>query len=181
MQKILFSIILLAGSILTTITYAATINIYEKSDPNSKIVTSVKTGDQLIPIFYTEKKDWIKVANPKNGEVGWVKADQLKGPTIVTQINGTTVQQQIINGKEKKPIMYGIIQYGGSTEDAEKFAKAAGEQYKKMKSAMEKMQIEMQKTFQEMSQNVDKVLSNLPIFQPVVVVPKNQQEKRDKK
>ncbi len=84
MRKTMFTTIgtFFCGVLSTTI-FATSLNIYEKPEGNSKIITSVQSGDQLMPIFYPDKKEWVKVANPKNGDVGWVKADALKGPMIV--------------------------------------------------------------------------------------------------
>lgn len=84
MQKLFRLLLALALIFVVAGCSADTLNIYEKPDTHSKIIATAKSGDNLIAIFYTDKKDWIKVANPKNGEVGWVKASEIKGP-IITQ------------------------------------------------------------------------------------------------
>ncbi|MDR1057111.1 MAG: SH3 domain-containing protein [Coxiellaceae bacterium] len=102
MKIFLSTIIILFGIVLSTVTRAVTLNIYERPETNSKVVASLTKGKQLIPIFYTDKKDWVKVANPQNGDVGWVQVNKLKSPIIITQVNGSEVQQQIVTIQDNK-------------------------------------------------------------------------------
>lgn len=179
MKKFLFVTAILFSTILTTAAFAS-LNMYEKPDAKSKKVASIKEGKQLIPIFYTEKKDWVKVANPQNGDVGWVKTSELKGPVIITQVNGSKVQQQIItsdDGKEKEPTVYSVIQYSGpkklSPKDAKKAIKEMQERQRKMRKSIRKMQGEMQKSMREMFKDFDKSFYTFPVIQPIIVVPEN--------
>lgn len=52
------------------------ITLYESPDQTSASVGQVKPSLGLIPIF--AEGNWIKVANPENGDVGWVNAETLK-------------------------------------------------------------------------------------------------------
>lgn len=70
---------ILSGSI----TYATTqqsqqsspqVNLYEKPQSNAKILQKLSPAERLIPIY--RQKGWIKVGDPRNGEVGWVNRDQ---------------------------------------------------------------------------------------------------------
>lgn len=162
MKKILLVIVVLFFATISNLTFAVTINIYEKPESDSKILTKMKSGEQLMPIFYTEKKDWVKVANPKNGDVGWAKVSELKGPVIITKINGTETRQQIITGEgdKKQPQIYNFIQYSGtqnlSTEDVKKMVKNMEEQNRKMEKSMHKMQEQMQREMLDMLKKFDK-------------------------
>ena len=144
----------------------------------------MKTGDPLIPIFYTEKKDWVKVANPKSGDVGWAKVSELKGPIVITKINGVETRQQIIaDKKDDKPQVYSIIQYSGpqelKPEEAQKVVKDIEARNKKMNKAMHKMQRQMQENMRKMFQEFDESFYTFPIIQPIIVVP-NSKEKGKK-
>lgn len=107
----------LLAMLITSATFASSLTIHEKPDTTSKAVATIDNDKQLIPIIYTDKKDWVKIANPQNGDVGWIETSKFKGPLISTQVNGSNVKQQIIinkEGKDKKPNVYTVIQYTGS-------------------------------------------------------------------
>lgn len=72
-------------------------------------------------------KDWLKVANPQNGDVGWIKAEQLK-------------KQPIIFTKQQ-------IWLGNSTE---KTRKDMDKNRQEMVKSMHKLQQEMRKNMQHM-------------------------------
>lgn len=179
MYKILSVVAALFGAILSITVFADTLNIHEKPESSSKIIASMKSGEQLMPIFYAEKKDWVKVANPQNGDVGWAKVSELKGPVIITKINGATHKQIIVgnNKKETQPQVYSIIQYSGSQElkpeEAQKIVKDMEENSKKMEKSMQKMQEHIQKNMLEMFKEFDKTFYTFPIIQPIIVIPDN--------
>lgn len=177
MRNIIVLVVLLFCSFLSMASYANPVNIYEKPDSKSNIVSSIKDNDQIMPIFYVNK-EWVKVANLKNGDVGWMKAEELKGPMIITKIHGSKIQQQIVvnkNSKSKEPVAYSITQYSSANpaelkpEDAEKIFKQVEERNTKIKASVQKMQVDMQKTIQEMFKDFDKNFSNFPVIQPIVV------------
>ena len=156
---------LLLAMLLTTTAFASSLTIYEKPDTASKAVASIDSDKQLIPIIYTDKKDWIKIANPKNGDVGWIEINKFKGPLVSTQVDGSSVKQEIIINKEdknKKPIFYRIVQYSGSdqldSKEAEKIIKDMEQHRKKMRQDFQKMQEDMQKSMQEMFKEFNQIL-----------------------
>lgn len=157
--------------------FASDLNLYENPDANAKIVTTLKSGSQLIPIYSPEKGEWVKVANPKDGTVGWVKSDDLKGPVITTKVNGSGVQQTIITDKDKFPQTYEIIRFNGPTslsdEEAQKLAQLMEKRQQKMSDSIDKMQESMQKMVKDMMKeiNSNKDLFTFPIIQPIIVVP----------
>jgi len=190
MKKFLSTILVLFGALLSAsaVSFAATLNMYEQPDVNSKIVASLEKGKQLIPIFYTDKKDWVKVANPQNGDVGWVKVNELKGPMIITQVNGSKIQQQVVTTKDdkgKEPTVYSIIQYSGpqelKPEEAEKAVKEMERRHENMRNSMQKMQEDMQKYMRNMFKDFDKSFYTFPVIQPIIVVPESNKESKNKK
>ncbi|WP_267256415.1 SH3 domain-containing protein [Coxiella endosymbiont of Ornithodoros maritimus] len=62
-----------------SITYATTqqsqqssppVNLYEKPQSNAKILKTLSPTVRLILIYH--QKDWVKVGDPRNGEIGWL-------------------------------------------------------------------------------------------------------------
>lgn len=77
----------------TTTVIAKTINLYAEPKTDSK-VTGVVNTDAGVTIVYTPKSgEWIKVANPNNGDVGWIKSSGLDANgynmRLFTSGNGT--------------------------------------------------------------------------------------------
>lgn len=188
MRKFL-SIVAVFCAILSNAVFAGVLNIYEKPETNSKVIATIKSVEQLMPIFYTEKKDWVKVASPQNGDVGWAKVSELKGPMVITKVNGTKMQQQIIvgkdNEKQKQPQVYSIIQYSGpgelKPEEVQKIIKDIEERNKKMEKSMQKMRENMQRSILKMFEDFDKDFYTFPIIQPIIIVPdKNLADKTKK-
>jgi hypothetical protein len=164
-MKIFLSIISL---ILTTAAHGGwffsdSLKMYEKPDASSKVVATIDSKKQFIPIFYTDKKDWIKIANPQNGDVGWIETNKIKGPLVSTEVNGNSIQQKIIykqEGKDKEPVVYSVVQYSGpeqvSSKDASKMIKEIQERHEKMRLDIEKTHNDIQKSIQDMFKRINK-------------------------
>jgi hypothetical protein len=159
----------------SAIVLAAQLNVYEKPEEQAKVISTIKSGDQVMPIFYTEKRDWVKIANPKNGEVGWVKVKELQGPLIITNVSGNVMQQQIVTDNAKNPQVYSIIQYSGpkelKPEEAQEMAKKMQQQQRDMEVSMQQMQKHMQQMIHDMNKNFDRNFYTFPVIQPIIVVP----------
>ncbi|AAO91516.1 SH3 domain-containing protein [Coxiella burnetii] len=83
MRRLLVSFSIFFCILSGSITYATTqqsqqsspqVNLYEKPQSNAKILQKLSPAERLIPIY--RQKGWIKVGDPRNGEVGWVNRDQ---------------------------------------------------------------------------------------------------------
>jgi hypothetical protein len=171
----------------TNAIFASDLSLYENPDANSKVVTTLKSGSQLIPIYSPEKGEWVKVANPKDGTVGWVKSDDLKGPVITTKIDDSTMQQTIVTDKDKSPQTYEVIRFSGPTslndEEAQKLAKLMEKRQQKMSDSIDKMQESMQKMVKDMMKeiNSNQGLFTFPIIQPIIVVPDIEKSEKNAK
>ncbi|MAZ40429.1 MAG: hypothetical protein CMF49_09960 [Legionellales bacterium] len=80
--------------VLSTSLFANTLKMYEKPNDKSKLLMELKPGQQLIPIYYPQNSLWIKVADPQNGNVGWVKTNELNGTAVLP--DGEKTKQEII-------------------------------------------------------------------------------------
>ena len=173
-------------TLTTTLAFATTINMYEQPSADSKLVASVASDAPLRPIFYTEKKDWVKVGNPQNGDVGWIKAMEFKEVPGVIKINSSQIQQ-LVTGKDDKTKEYKIIQYSGpnelTPEDAKKAVQDMEKRNEKMRAYSQKMQEEIQKSIQEAFKAFNNIVPTLPLIQVVATTStadtkKNQSSKK---
>jgi hypothetical protein len=150
---------------------AKTINLYEEPKETAKTVGTLDSNIGIIPIFTPDKGDWIKVADPRNGNVGWVKLKELG--------NGNTTEytftQRFIN-TGTSPQTYQIIQFGGPN-------KMTPEQVQLQIKQTELYQQQMQQNVNRALQNMIKDMNNLyhwntqwfnngtPLVMPVIVIP----------
>jgi hypothetical protein len=56
---------------------SANVMVYAKPSPKSKTMMKI-SGDQKMAVIYRGKKGWLKVANTKTGQVGWVQKKQMR-------------------------------------------------------------------------------------------------------
>ncbi len=122
--------------LINSVSYA--LNVYEQADDKTKIVFTAKPGEQLIPIF--TKENWLKVANPQDGEVGWVRLSDLKKSFKPND-------QQNLTDKNEQPKLYRVIEYSGPE-------KLKPEQLEQMLAQMQKRQEQMNRYMQIMMQNM---------------------------
>jgi len=164
----LISIILsITAIILPTSSLASTVNLYDQPKADAKVIGTVDISTGVIPIFSSPQGDWMKVGDPRNGNVGWIKSIDLSGNGGSTSFSFT--QKMINNGKG--PQTYRIIQYGTPQ-------KLTPEQTKALQQ-LEMQQQHFQKEWQDMMDLFDHEFShqmfmpgmNYPMIMPVVVVP----------
>ena len=97
-----------ASATTETKTNTSSIALLEQPNTNAKIVANVPVGQALISIF--SQNGWVKVGDPKNGNVGWVNSKTLQTqdyPLVYMEINSNK------NGN-KATQSYQVIQYSGS-------------------------------------------------------------------
>jgi uncharacterized protein YgiM (DUF1202 family) len=145
------------------------LNIYEKPDANAKIIASVKRDEQLMPFFYTEKKDWVKIGNPKNGDVGWVKiAEFEQQPIVINKINATGTEQLIVDEKNRGRYPQIFVQYGSQKDLKEKdIQKAVRDIEKRNKTERENIQ----KDIQDLLSKFDSLFNGI---QPIIIIPSDE-------
>src|SRR3990167_4854135 len=104
--------------IAPTICFADTINLRQEPKDQSKVIGIIDLSKGVIPIYVPKNSQWTKIADPRNGNTGWVKNDELKTSSgkIITfsqQVsendNGQTIQMmqssgQILTPAQKKKL-----------------------------------------------------------------------------
>jgi SH3-like domain-containing protein len=69
----LFITALLAASV----SFAKNINLYEQPKTDAKVVATIDPAQGIVPIYTPDKSEWVKIGDPRNGNVGWVKSSDL--------------------------------------------------------------------------------------------------------
>jgi len=157
MQNKLFIFVLLFLVIVSKNILAKSddLNVYDKPEDSAKVATTIKNDQEIIPIFYPKDNKWVKIANPQNGDTGWVKADQIKSPKTVTKI--TVADNQKNNNSTET---YRMIQCSNtknlSDKDAKQAVKQAAEASRKIESSMQKMHERMRSDMAEIFKEFDK-------------------------
>ncbi len=137
--------------------FAKTINLYDQPKEDSKIVGNIDLAVGLINIYVPKEGGWVKVGDPRNGNVGWVKTGEL---------GNTPLTYNVTNSKDGVN-SYHIIQYGNSKPYTPEQVKAAMAQMQKREQALERdMQLMMHDMFADMHGWM-----HMPMFMPVLVVP----------
>lgn len=119
---------------------AKTINLYETPNNNSKITSTADSDVGIIPIFTPKQSNWIKIADPRNGNVGWAKSEDLNN----IKFNFVFLRTNGKNGWE-------VNQYTseGSSEHAREIIQKMLVQQQSLRKEIEK---NMENTFKTMNE-----------------------------
>lgn len=161
MRKIVSYALLSAMLFSSSAVFAKTLNLYSEPKADSKVTGTVNT-DKGVTIVYTPKTgEWIKVANPSNGDVGWVKSSELGG-------NGYHLQVMTSDDGAKG---YRFYQVGtGSVQSNQN-------QLEKEMRLFEQQQLAMQQHMAHMFNDMFGMVSfPHPLFVPVVMVSEQPQQ-----
>lgn len=145
MKKILFGLCIFLAA---TLSFAKSINLYVEPKPDSKILGTLDSQVGAITI-YTPKDNpgWVKVADPRDGKVGWIKS---------TEFGNTNFTFQVITSGDGAN-GYRIYQYGGTENEI-----------KIMQLRQQNIQRRMQHLMDDM---FDDFYAPGPIFVPVIIMP----------
>lgn len=172
MRKILTGCIT-AFLLLLSMTCAA-LTLYEQPDEKSKVVVTLTKDIALIPIFDPHKGDWIKVADPSNGNVGWIKSNELKSHSAWPHSTAISVQEQTVTTDPKtgaKPQTYRIIVLGGANplkaEEAQALVKQMQERQQRWQQHFDRI---MQRIYYQAKEFEDDFF-NFPLLPRVIIVP----------
>jgi hypothetical protein len=146
-NTIIFKLLSLSALLLATgafsIAYASTINLYEQPKQDAKQVGTVDLASGIIPIYAPKGSEWTKVADPKNGNVGWVKSSDL------SKINSVQTSVSYSNQTPNSQVMF-FEQPKLTPEQAKELAK-------QIEIQQQNIQRLIQQSVQPMIQNVSKL------------------------
>lgn len=146
MKKSLLTIFVFASLIIAGIAHAKSLTLYSKPEAASATVATVQSGDRLIPIYSPEKSDWIKVADPSNGNVGWLKRQDLGLNQQQLQLYQKRIEKES-GDKKNGPYRHEVYEYKGTEKLSE-------EQIKAMFDNMQRQQEQMHAAMQSMFNNM---------------------------
>lgn len=113
--KSIFSIktitLLLSLSLLHSMAWAVEVNLYDDAKQDAKVVGKIDLSAGVIPIYTPKDSQWVKVADPRNGNVGWVLASELNN----AQGGAVTFTQKVTNDGAG-PQTYQAVQYGNNPQ-----------------------------------------------------------------
>jgi hypothetical protein len=149
---------------------AKTTSLYEQPQTNSKVVGTIDLSTGVTPIFTPKGGEWVKVGDPHNGNVGWIKASDLAGGNTSSF---SFTQKVISNGKEPQTYK---IEFGNMPAIT---TKQAEEVIKNMQLQQNNFQQSAQKIIQDMITNINRVYSQQPkllqengsVIMPIVIIP----------
>jgi hypothetical protein len=141
-------------------TFAQPITMYDQPIPTAKTIGTVDLSSGIIPIFTPKTGDWVKVADPKNGNVGWVKASELKS----AKESGSSViySQKIINGTPPNTQKL--------TTDQQEWIKRVQTEQQIMQQKLQHMMKDMNELFQQEWETL-KSNPQFPVVMPFLATP----------
>lgn len=72
--------------------YADIVTLRQEPSAEAKSVGVVDLSKGIVPIFTPKDSDWVKVADPTNGNVGWIKQNEFKNANSASiQVNQQSV------------------------------------------------------------------------------------------
>lgn len=154
--------------------FAKEVSLYDNPDANAKAIGKIDIAAGVVPIFSSKDGKWMKVGDPRNGNVGWIKSDDMSNKDGSTSF---TFTQRVINdGKSNDGSTIQVIQYGNPHN---KLAAEQAQQYiEKLQLQQINMQRDMQSVIQRMIKEMNSVynmdmngMGMMPMIVPVVIMP----------
>lgn len=159
---------LFCASLFSTTAFCKNIDLYDQPQANAKVVGTIDLAAGIIPIFTPkDNTTWIKVADPRNGNVGWVKNSDLSG-------NGATSFsfKQQINSGNNPPQSYQIIV--GDPKNLP-VKEPSADMMQMIKNQQQKLLNAAQQMINDVNQmNQRQGTTAVPMLMPVVVVPEEK-------
>lgn len=136
---------------------AKSINLYDQPKADGKVINTIDSNVGIIAIFTPKEGGWVKVADPRNGNVGWVKSADLQGVGVNMNI------MQTGDGARG----YQMMQLGGFSLTPEQIATMK----KQMEVRQQAIQNDMNKMVTDIYNNMHQYWMNVPMMMPVIIVP----------
>ncbi len=154
LHRIISSLLFIGAIGVASPSMAKPINLYEQPNASSKMVQTIDSSAGIITIYTPKEGEWVKVADPRNGNVGWIKASDLSNSKM--SFNFITTGES--------PQGYQFIQIGNTRLTTEK-----------MQQAVKQFEVQQQNFQKEMQTMMQNILSNsqwrFPLIMPVVITP----------
>jgi hypothetical protein len=133
---------------------AKPINLYQDPKPDAKVVTTIDSTAKMVPIITSKEGDWMKVGDPKNGNVGWVKVSDVE--TGGGSFTGFTITQHTVS-TSKGPRTIQTIQF---SEPQVMSPAESDAMVKQMQQRQEELQKSIQKVMNEFYKGMNNLFNN---------------------
>ncbi len=154
---VMFSVIVLILGISSN-GMAKSLNLYDQPKADGKVISTLDSNSGVIMIFTPKEGGWVKVADPRNGNVGWVKSTELNGVGMHFNV------MQTGSGSHG----FQVIQYGDTAVTPEQISSMT----KQMQLRQQAVQKDMDKMMKDMLHNAHPYWwMSYPMMIPVLVVP----------
>jgi len=160
--------------------FAKPVNLYEQPSADSKVVGTVESSSSLVPIFTSKAGDWMKIGDPKNGNTGWIKVNEMTSTVPGISSTGFSMSEHTVDTKAG-PKTYRTIQFTQPEVLSPEQTAAMLKQFEVHRAEIQKYS---QQVMQSISQNLnDFYQSNqtmfdktiIPIFMPIIIAPDQKQ------
>lgn len=146
--------------------FAKEINLYDQPKADAKVVSTADLAVGIIPIYTPKEGGWVKVADPRNGNVGWVKSSDIGSSGLIQSSFSYT---EGANNGDKKTSSYQVIQSGsGPSFLTPEQAKAIAERAQMQQQVINQT---INKSVQDVMRNMNELFRDFPIVVPVVIYP----------
>lgn len=161
---------------------AKEITLYEQANDSSPATGKVDLSIGVIPIFTPKDSTWMKVADPRNGNVGWVKTNEIYEGGVPASV---TFTQKITSDGKGQPHSYQIIEFGNQKNLN---SQQVHDMMQKLQMQQQMMQRSMQKAVQDMIKSMNDLYHeegsmfdypHLPFVMPILVVPAKAPPKKE--
>jgi chaperonin cofactor prefoldin len=144
-----------------------TIELHAAPSDTSKVIKTIDPWQKLVPIY--KQKDWLKVGDPENGQVGWVNIQKY---------------QKMLSDLAKAAIQYVMVNVAGNPDEKDQNSivgykngkKLTSEQSEKLMQQMEERQEQIRQKFQaiqdQMNDMFDQSMEELKDINSSGVLPK---------
>lgn len=169
-SMIYYCLMFIASLTLANSAFAREISLYDEPKDNGKVIGKIDIEAGVVPIFSAKSGDWMKVGDPRNGSVGWIKISDTQIPGQPSSISFT---QKVINDSKGGQHSYQLMQYGKPAQQQ------SDEIIKKMEQQQAVIYDSMQKTFQDVMIQMKNVnewnkthgMPEFPMWIPMMVMP----------
>jgi len=161
-MKIQKLLIILVFLLFSHFCFAKTLPLYDQPKTDAKSIGTIDSEAGIIPIFTPKDSNWIKVADPRNGNVGWIQSSDLNAKDA----NGFSFSQKIIstgNGPNSYFIQFGTPKLL-TPEQSKEF-------FNRLQEQTQNIQRDTQKMMQDMFKNMNQFEMQFPIVMPVIIIP----------
>lgn len=165
----------------TPSTPSTKVTLFAQPNTNSRALGQVNVTQQLIPFYH--KKGWLKVGNPRNGQVGWVNRAQYQQAVHAraNQRTQTVYVEQSQNGDQAPTIVAYRNGKRVTGEEAKALVAQVQRQQHRLNAQMRRYQQQMSQWFaDDFDADFDALgfpavssWSSGPMLQPIVIIERN--------